>query len=31
MNRNPMYDGDFVGWSPDDITPEDIADFFEGE
>ena len=30
LNRNPMFEGDLVGMSPDDIL-EEIADFFEGE
>jgi hypothetical protein len=28
LNRNPMFEGDLVGMSPDDIL-EEIADFFE--
>jgi hypothetical protein len=30
LNRNPMFEGDLVGMSPDDIL-EEIQDFFEGE
>jgi hypothetical protein len=30
LNRNPMYEGDLVGKSPDDIL-EEIADFFEDD
>jgi hypothetical protein len=30
LNRNPMFEGDLVGMSPDDIL-EEIADFFEDD